>query len=371
VHRGDAAAARGRARAQGRLHPLTTVDIIRSIAMTSASPSSTTVAATALQGAAPLLRVENLVKHFPIKGGVLGRVVDRVHAVDGVSFDLSTGETLGLVGESGCGKSTTGRCVLRLIEPTSGEVWFDGREMGGLDRGELRSLCRQMQIIFQDPYASLNPRMTVGSIVGEPLTIHGLARGSEFQDRVVHLLQTVGLHPDHVRRYPHEFSGGQRQRIGIARALAVSPKLIVCDEPVSALDVSIQAQVINLLQDLQEQLDLTYLFIAHDLSVVEHISNRVAVMYLGRIVEIAPSRELYTTPRHPYTEALLSAVPIPDPTVRRQRIVLQGDVPNPIHPPSGCHFHPRCPHATDRCRQEVPKLREVAPGHQAACHLND
>ena len=320
----------------------------------------------------PLLRVEKLVKHFPIKGGLLARSTERVHAVDGVSFELARGETLGLVGESGCGKSTTGRCVLRLIEPTSGEVWFEGRELGGLGRAELRALCRDMQIIFQDPYASLNPRMTVGSIIGEALQIHGLAKGArDFEDKVVRLLETVGLHPDHVRRYPHEFSGGQRQRIGIARALAVSPKLIVCDEPVSALDVSIQAQVINLLEDLQEQFDLTYLFIAHDLSVVEHISDRVAVMYLGRIVEIAPARDLYASPRHPYTEALLSAVPIPDPTVRRQRIVLQGDVPNPIHPPAGCHFHPRCPHASARCREEAPLLREIAPGRQAACHLND
>ena len=320
----------------------------------------------------PLLRVDKLVKHFPIKGGLLGRTIDRVHAVDGVSFELTAGETLGLVGESGCGKSTTGRCVLRLIEPTSGEVWFEGRELGGLDRRELRSLCRDMQIIFQDPYASLDPRMTVGSIIGEALQIHGLAKGArDFEDKVVRLLETVGLHPDHMRRYPHEFSGGQRQRIGIARALAVSPKLIVCDEPVSALDVSIQAQVINLLEDLQEQFGLTYLFIAHDLSVVEHISDRVAVMYLGRIVEIAPARDLYTSPRHPYTEALLSAVPIPDPTVKRQRILLQGDVPNPIHPPAGCHFHPRCPHASARCREEAPLLRQIAPGRQAACHLND
>jgi oligopeptide transport system ATP-binding protein len=319
-----------------------------------------------------LLRVDGLVKHFPVRGGLLGRELERVHAVDGVSFEIGAGETLGLVGESGCGKSTTGRCVLRLIEPSAGEVWFDGRSVTALDRRALRRLCREMQIIFQDPYASLNPRMTVGSIIGEALVIHRLAKpGREFEDRVVHLLETVGLHADHLRRYPHEFSGGQRQRIGIARALAVSPRLIVCDEPVSALDVSIQAQVINLLEDLQKQFKLTYLFIAHDLSVVEHISNRVAVMYLGRIVEIAPAHELYTAPRHPYTEALLSAVPIPDPTVKRQRIVLQGDVPNPIRPPSGCHFHPRCPHAMERCSHEAPQLRALAPGHLAACHLND
>ena len=319
-----------------------------------------------------LLRVDGLVKHFPVRGGLLGRELERVHAVDGVSFEIGAGETLGLVGESGCGKSTTGRCVLRLIEPSAGEVWFDGRSVTALDRRALRRLCREMHIIFQAPYASLNPRMTVGSIIGEALVIHRLAKpGREFEDRVVHLLETVGLHADHLRRYPHEFSGGQRQRIGIARALAVSPRLIVCDEPVSALDVSIQAQVINLLEDLQKQFKLTYLFIAHDLSVVEHISNRVAVMYLGRIVEIAPAHELYTAPRHPYTEALLSAVPIPDPTVKRQRIVLQGDVPNPIRPPSGCHFHPRCPHAMERCSHEAPQLRALAPGHLAACHLND
>ena len=322
----------------------------------------------------PLLKVDNLVKHFPIKGGILGRTVDKVHAVDGVSFDLAKGETLGVVGESGCGKSTTGRCILRLIEPTSGSVSFEGKNVTGASKDELRALARDMQIIFQDPYASLNPRMTVGSIVGEALTIHGLTKTpAEYTDRIVHLLETVGLSADHLRRYPHEFSGGQRQRIGIARALAVSPKLIVCDEAVSALDVSIQAQVINLLEDLQTQFGLTYMFIAHDLSVVEHISDRVAVMYLGRIVEIAPAQALYTEPRHPYTEALLSAVPIPDPQIKRKRIRLQGDVPSPIRPPPGCHFHTRCPIAQKGlCDVEKPVLKAVGAagaGHQVACHL--
>ena len=322
---------------------------------------------------APLLKVQNLVKYFPITGGMFGREIERVHAVDGVSFELQPGETLGVVGESGCGKSTTGRCILRLIEPTSGEVWFEGKNVTQASKSELRALARDMQIIFQDPYASLNPRMTVGAIIGEALTIHKLTKtAAEYNDRIVDLLETVGLNADHMRRFPHEFSGGQRQRIGIARALAVNPKLIVCDEAVSALDVSIQAQVINLLEDLQAQFSLTYVFIAHDLSVVEHISDRVAVMYLGRIVEIAPAQALYIDPKHPYTEALLSAVPIPDPTVKRQRIMLQGDVPSPIKPPPGCHFHTRCPIAQfPLCSSEKPQLKQVADGHWVACHLRD
>jgi oligopeptide transport system ATP-binding protein len=317
-----------------------------------------------------LLSVRGLTKYFSVTGGILAREVARVHAVDGVSIEIKRGKTLGLVGESGCGKSTTGRCILRLIEPSSGEIRFDGRDVTRIEGSELQHLRRDMQIIFQDPFASLNPRHTVAAIVGEALTIHRLVKTQrQQQDRVVELLETVGLRSDHLNRFPHEFSGGQRQRIGIARALAVEPKLIVCDEPVSALDVSIQAQVINLLEDLQEKFGLTYLFIAHDLSVVEHISDRVAVMYLGRVVEVAPARELYDNPRHPYTEALLSAVPIPDPKVKRKRIVLQGDVPNPIRPPSGCRFRTRCPLAEPRCASEVPELREFRPGHWVACHV--
>jgi len=320
---------------------------------------------------APLLEVKNLVKQFPIRGGLLQRTVDKVHAVDGVSFTLQPGETLGVVGESGCGKSTTGRCILRLIEPTSGEVWFEGQNVTAMDKTRLRAMARDMQIIFQDPYASLNPRMTVGAIIGEALTIHRLTPDRKaYEARIVELLETVGLNADHMRRYPHEFSGGQRQRIGIARALAVNPKLIVCDEAVSALDVSIQAQVINLLEDLQGRFNLTYIFIAHDLSVVEHISDRVAVMYLGRIVELAPAQKLYEEPLHPYTEALLSAVPIPEPGLKRKRIMLQGDVPSPIKPPAGCHFHTRCPIAKPGlCDVERPVLKDAGGEHQVACHL--
>ena len=318
----------------------------------------------------PLLEVRGMVKHFPVKTGLLGRTTGHVKAVDGVSFALARGETLGLVGESGCGKSTTGRCVLRLIEPTAGEVTLAGESVTQAAPGTLRGLARRMQIVFQDPYASLNPRMTVGAIVGEPLLIHRLAATrAEREARVAELLRLVGLAPEHMRRYPHEFSGGQRQRIGIARALAVQPALIVCDEAVSALDVSVQAQVVNLLQELQERLGLSYLFIAHDLSVVEHLSDRVAVMYLGRIVEIAPARRLYAQPQHPYTQALLSAVPVPDPKARRQRIKLPGDPPSPLNPPQGCHFHPRCPLAEARCRQETPVLKAVGEGHAVACHL--
>jgi oligopeptide transport system ATP-binding protein len=319
---------------------------------------------------APLLAVSGLKKYYGIRGGLLAREKFSVRAVDDVSFTIASGETLGLVGESGCGKSTTGRCVMRLIEPTGGSVRFAGNEVTALRPRDLRALRRDMQIIFQDPFASLNPRHTVRGIVGEALVIHGIGRpGRDREERVAALLETVGLRPEHMDRYAHEFSGGQRQRIGIARALAVEPKLIICDEPVSALDVSVQAQVINLLGELQERLGIAYLFIGHDLSVVEYISHRVAVMYLGRIVEVASARALYDNPRHPYTEALLSAVPIPDPKIRRKRVVLQGDAPNPTRPPTGCHFHPRCPIAVARCAAETPALIKGDDGHDVACHL--
>ena len=320
----------------------------------------------------PLLQVSGLKKHFPIHKGVFSRVSGHVYAVDGVSFAIKRGETLGLVGESGCGKSTVGRTLLRLLEPTDGSIRVAGQDITHLDAEHLLPYRRRMQMIYQDPYASLNPRMTAGEIVGEPLIIHQVGTLEERRDRVAALFERVGLRPAAMRSYTHEFSGGQRQRIGIARALALSPDLIVGDEPVSALDVSIQAQIINLLMDLQEELKLSYLFVAHDLAVVEHISHRVAVMYLGRIVEMTDRKSLFEMPLHPYTEALLSAVPIPKSSARgRKRVILTGDVPSPINPPPGCHFHARCPYAMPRCRVEVPALREVVPGHLASCHLHD
>jgi len=314
-----------------------------------------------------LLEIKNLKKYFPIKGGVFSRTVANVKAVEDVSLNVKPGEVVGLVGESGSGKTTAGRAILRLIEPTEGEIIFNGVDIAKVSKSQMREYRKEMQIIFQDPFASLNPRMTVGDIIGEALDIHKLARGKAREERVVQLLERTGLSAQHMRRYPHEFSGGQRQRIGIARALAVDPQFIVADEPVSALDVSIQAQVVNLLQDLKEELGLTLLFIAHDLGVVEYISDRVVVMYLGRIMEIAPAKELYRNPVHPYTEALLSAVPIPDPTIKRERTILQGDIPSPINPPSGCVFRTRCPIAVKECAEVVPPLEEVSPGHFKAC----
>lgn len=316
-----------------------------------------------------LLKVEKLKKHFPIKGGLLSKTKGKVYAVDGLSFSVRKGETLGLVGESGCGKTTTGRVILRLIEPTEGHVLFDGRDVFSLDQTEMRTLRREMSIIFQDPYSSLDPRMRVARIVGEPLKIHGITSSKrETEERVADLLERVGLRPGHLRRYPHEFSGGQRQRIGIARALTLNPKLIIADEPVSALDVSIQAEVLNLLVELQKESDLTYIFIAHDLRVVEYISDRVAVMYLGRIMELADSEEIYDHPRHPYTKALLSAVPMPSPKAKKERIILQGDVPSPINPPSGCLFHSRCPYKKEDCMNIIPDFYEISPSHHIACH---
>ncbi len=318
-----------------------------------------------------LLKVEDLKMHFPIYRGVLQRQVGAVHAVDGVSFDVKRGETLGLVGESGCGKSTTGRAILQLYKPTAGNVIFEGVDLVSLKREEMRLTRRKIQMIFQDPYASLNPRMTVSDIVGEPLIVHNVSTGKEIQERVAHLLEVVGLNPAFASRYPHEFSGGQRQRIGVARALALQPSFIICDEPISALDVSIQAQVVNLLEELQEQFNLTYLFIAHDLSMVRHISKRVAVMYLGVIMELADRDDLYLNPLHPYTQALLSAVPIPDPIAdaKRRRVILEGDVPSPVNPPSGCRFRTRCPIAEKMCAESRPEFREVTPGHFVACHM--
>ncbi|MBO0735889.1 MAG: dipeptide ABC transporter ATP-binding protein [Alphaproteobacteria bacterium] len=321
--------------------------------------------------AQPLLCVRGLVKHFPVKKGLLQRTVGQVHAVDGISFDIAEGETLGLVGESGCGKSTAGKTILKLIDPTAGEIRIRGERIDALTRREMRAYRRQLQVVFQDPYSSLNPRLKVRDIIGEPLVNYAVSTGRELDQRVTELAIKVGLSAEALDRFPHEFSGGQRQRIGIARALALHPSLIICDEPVSALDVSVQAQVINLLGDLQREFGLSYLFVAHDLAVVEHISHRIAVMYLGKIVEIADKQALFTRPQHPYTEALLSAVPVPDPEASRKRIILRGDVPSPVTPPPGCRFHTRCPYAFDRCSKEEPEMREVVRGHHVACHLRE
>ncbi|RIW32332.1 dipeptide ABC transporter ATP-binding protein [Bacillus salacetis] len=317
----------------------------------------------------PLLKVEGLKKHFPITGGIMGRPVNHVKAVDGVSFQVRKGETLGIVGESGCGKSTTGRMLMRLIDPSEGKVTFEDKELTSLSKADMRKIRRDIQMVFQDPYASLNPRHTVERILEEPLIVHGMGSAKERKKKVHELLEIVGLSSYHAKRYPHQFSGGQRQRIGIARALMTQPKLIIADEPVSALDVSIQAQVLNLMKELQEEFDLTYIFIAHDLGVVRHISDRVGVMYLGKMVELSESENLYVEPLHPYTQALLSAVPIPDPAFERDTILLQGDIPSPSNPPSGCAFHTRCPHAMDVCRSKTPEFKEHLPGHYVACHL--